>query len=80
MWQKNKKSRSVTIQIPEDHASNNKEPRNDNTQDDKKPRSDSTPNDPISRISDIHELRSEDKSQHHNVWPVLLDIWRTVYT
>ena len=46
--QKNKKSRSVTIQIPEDCGNNNKEPRRDNTKGDKKPKSDSTPNDPIS--------------------------------
>ena len=59
--QKNKKSRSVTIQISEDHTSNNKETTNDNTQDDKKPRSDSTPFDPLSMISNIHEIRSEEK-------------------
>ena len=47
--------------MPEDRENNNKEPRSDNTQGDKKPRSDSTLNDPISTISDIHELRSEDK-------------------
>ena len=59
--QKNKKSRSVTIQIPEDHGNNNKEPRSDNTQSDMKLKSDSTPNDPISTISDIHELRSDNE-------------------
>mmetsp|Transcript_62462 Transcript_62462/g.69864 ORF Transcript_62462/g.69864 Transcript_62462/m.69864 type:complete len:132 (+) Transcript_62462:13-408(+) len=59
--QKNKKSRSVIIQIPEDHRNNNKEPRIVNTLSPKKPSSESTPHNPIITISDIHELRSEDK-------------------
>ena len=59
--QRNKKSRSVTIQVPEDRRNKNKEPRSDNTPGHIKPRSESTPNDPISTISDLQELRSEDK-------------------
>ena len=59
--QKNKKSRSVSIQIPEDHRNKNKESRSDNTPGHKKLRSESTPNNPISTISNIHELRNEDK-------------------
>ena len=61
MQQRNKKSRSVTIQVPEDRRNKNKEPRSDNTPGHIKPRSESTPNNPISTISDLHELRSEDK-------------------
>ena len=57
--QKNRKSRSVTVQVPEDHRNKNKEPRNDNTPGHIKPRSESTPNDHISTISDLNELRSE---------------------
>ena len=49
--QRNKKFRSVTIQVPEDRRNKNKEPRSENT-----------PNDPISTISDLHELKSEDKN------------------
>ena len=59
--QKNKQSRSATIQIPEDRRNNNNESRSDNTPGHKKPRSESTPNDSISTISDIHELKCEDK-------------------
>ena len=58
--QKNKRSRSVTIQIPEDYNNKNKESRSDNTPGHIKPRSEHTPNDPISTISDIQELRSAD--------------------
>ena len=60
--QKNKKSRSVTIQIPEDRNNKNKESRSDNTPGHIKSRSEHTPNDPISTISDIQELRSVDDS------------------
>ena len=58
--QKNKKSRSVTIQIPEDRNNKNKESRSDNTPGYTKPRSEYTPNNPISTISDPQELRSVD--------------------
>ena len=47
--------------MPEDRRNKNKEPRSDNTPDHIKSRSESTPNNPISTISDLHELRSEDK-------------------
>ena len=60
LQQKNKKSRSVTIQIPEDRNNKNKESRSDNTPGHIKPRSEYTPNDPISTISDLQELRSVD--------------------
>ena len=59
--QRNKKSRSVTIQVPEDRRNKNKEPRSDSTLGHIKPRSESTLNNPISTTSDLHELRSEDK-------------------
>ena len=58
--QKNKKSRSVTIQIPEDRDNKNKGSRSDNTPGHIKPRSEHTPNDPISTISDLQEFRSVD--------------------
>ena len=58
--QRNKKSRSVTIQIPEDHRNKNKEPRSDNTPGPKKPRSERTQNDPMSTIFNIQESRSAD--------------------
>ena len=64
--QRNKKSRSVTIQVPEDYRNKNKEPRSDSTPGHIKPRSESTPNDPISTISDLHELKMMMKIQHHN--------------
>ena len=60
--QKNKKSRSVTIQIPEDYDNKNKGSRSNNTPDHIKPRSEHTPNDPISTMFDIQELRSVDDS------------------
>ena len=59
--QRNKKFRSVNIQVPEDRRNKNKEPRSDNTPGHIKPRSESTPNNPISTISELHELRSEDE-------------------
>ena len=49
LQQKNKKSRSVTIQISEHHNYKSKESR-----------SEYTPNNPISTISDLQELRSVD--------------------
>ena len=58
--QKNKKSRSVTIQIPEDCDNKNKGSRSENTPGHIKPRNERTPNNPISTISDIQELRSAD--------------------
>ena len=58
--QRNKKFRSVNIQVPEDCSNKNKEPRSGNTPGHIKPRSESTPNNPISTISDLRELRSED--------------------
>ena len=60
--QKNKKSRSVTIQIPEDCDNKNKGSRSENTPGHINPRSEHTPNDPISTISDLQELRSVDDS------------------
>ena len=61
--QKNKKSRSVPIQIPEDRNNKNKESRSGNTPDDIKLRSEYTPNNPFSTISEIQKLRSvDDKS------------------
>ena len=59
--QKNKKSRSVTIQTPEDRSNKNKESRSDNTPGHINPRSENTPNDPSSTISDLQKLRSVDK-------------------
>ena len=61
MHQKNRKSRSVTIQTPEDRSNKNKVSRSDNTPDHIKHRSESTPNNHISTISDLQELRSVDK-------------------
>ena len=61
LQQKNKKSRSVTIQISEDRNNKNKESRSDNTPGHIKPRSEYTPNNPISTTSDLQELRSVDK-------------------
>ena len=58
--QKNKKSRSVTIKIPEDRNNKNKESRSDNTPGHTKSRREYTPNNPISTISDLQELRSMD--------------------
>ena len=58
--QRNKKSRSVTIQVPEDGRNKNKELRSDDTLGHIKPRSESTSNNPCT-ISDLHELRSEDE-------------------
>ena len=60
MQQKNKKSKSVTIQAPEDYNNRNKEPRSDNTPGHIKFRSEYTPNNPISTISDFQKLRSVD--------------------
>ena len=57
----NYKSRSVTIQVHEDRKNKNNKPRSDNTPGHIKTRSESTPNNPIIIISDLHELRSEDK-------------------
>ena len=59
--QRNTKSRSVTIQVPEDRRNKTNEPRSDNIQGHIKPRSESIPNAPISKISDLYELRNEDK-------------------
>ena len=59
---KNKKSRSVTIQIPGDRDKKKKGSRSDNTPGHIKLRCEHTPNDPISIISDIQELRSTDNS------------------
>ena len=56
--QKNKKSRSVTIQLSGDRDKKNKGSRSDNTPGHIKLRSEHTPNDPISTISDIQESRS----------------------
>ena len=53
--QKNKKSRSVTLQLPGERDKKNKGPKSDNTPDDIKLRSEHTPNDPISTISNIQE-------------------------
>ena len=61
MQQKNKKSRSVVIQTPENRSNKNKESRSDNTPGQIKPRSENTPNNPISTISDFQELRRVDK-------------------
>ena len=60
LLQKNKRSRSVTIQIPEDRINKNKESRSDNTTSHTKPRSEYTSDNPISIISDLQELRSVD--------------------
>ena len=60
--QKNKKSRSVTIQLPGDRDKKNEGSKSDNIPDHIKLRSEHTPNDPISTISDIQELRSVDDS------------------
>ena len=62
LQQKNKKSRSVTLQLPGDRDKKNKGSSNDNTPDDIKLRSEHTPNDLISTIFDIQELRSVDDS------------------
>ena len=59
--QRNKKFRSVTIQVPEDRRNKTKKPRRDNTPGRIKTRSENTPNNPISTISDLYGLRSEDK-------------------
>ena len=60
LQQKDKKSRSVTIQAPEDRNNKDKEPGSDNTTGHIKPRSEYTPNNPISKISDLQELMSVD--------------------
>ena len=60
LQQKNKKSRSVTIQIPEDRNNTNKKSRSDNTPGHIQPRSEYTINNPISTISDLQELKSVD--------------------
>ena len=59
--QRNKKSRSVTIQVPENCKNKNKELRSDNTPVHIKPRGECAPNNPISTISDLHELRNDDE-------------------
>ena len=58
--QHNKKSRSVTIQLPEEHDKKGKVTMNDNSLANTKPRSDYTPNNHISTISKIKEIRSVD--------------------
>ena len=60
LQQHNKKSRSVTIQLPRERDKKGKGPRSGNTPADIKLRSEYTPNDPISTISKIQELRSVD--------------------
>ena len=62
LQQMNKKSRSVSIQLPGERNNKSREPRSGNTLGHIKPRSEHTPNDPISTISDIQELRSVDDS------------------
>ena len=59
---KNKKSRSITLQLPGEQDKKIKGPRSGNTPDDIKFRSEHTHNDHISTISDIQELRSVDDS------------------
>ena len=58
LHQKNRKSRSVTIQIPDDHRNKNKESRSDSTQHPEKPRSVNTQKNPMNTISDLEEKRS----------------------
>ena len=55
LQQKNKKPRSVTLQLPGERDKKDKGPRSDNTPDDTKLRSEHTPNNPISTISNIQE-------------------------
>ena len=57
----NKKSRSVSMQLPGERYKKTKWSRSGKASDDKL-RSEYTPNNPISTISDIHELRSVDDS------------------
>ena len=65
--QKNRKSRSVTIQVPEDRRNKNKKPRSDNTQGPKKSRSERTQNDPIRKILTFKNQGVQTKIQHHNI-------------
>ena len=60
LQQKNKKSRSVTIQASENLNNKNKESRSDNTPGYMKPRNKYTPNNSTSTISDLQKLRSVD--------------------
>ena len=60
LQQHNKKSRSVTIQLPGECDKKDKVTRNGSTPANTKLRSAYTPNDPISTISEIRELRSVD--------------------
>ena len=53
LWQQNKKSRSVTLQLPGERDKKNKGSRSGNTPADIKLRSEHTPNNPISTISEI---------------------------
>ena len=56
--QKNKKSRSVTVQIPEDCDNKYKGSRSENPPGHIKPRSERTSPDPVSTMADIQGLRS----------------------
>ena len=58
--QKNKKSRSMTLQLPGERDKKNKATRSDNTPTSTKTRSAHTPNNPISTISEIRKLRNAD--------------------
>ena len=62
LQQMNKKSRSVSMQLPGERDKKIKGSRSGKTPDDIKLSSEHTPNDPISTISNIQELRSVNDS------------------